>query len=759
MNIPLFSEEFKKATWRMKFLARLALVLSTPLNWISPQRVEHIFYRMMKKLTTASQEQAIDIRNAVCAVSKRCRSQDGCIRRSLTVTMASWLCHRGVSWCTGFAQEPFRAHAWVEVNGNPIGEPEDIKLYTKTIDVIGHKPPDTVHEDTQNIAPSSKTLEKPQMDNEENEKTDKPVGISALFALAKGHNREFISVFILGMISALFTLVQPNLVAEIIEQSANGFMFNSTVLLLIGVLVLSTIMTVLQYYFLQKIGEGVVFEARHNLIRHIFHLPIREFDLRSVGDMLSRVNGDSSRLRSALIQCIMAVTSGLFVVIGAAVGMALRDLFLFVLTLITVGVALFGTLLLTQIVQRASFKAQEELGRLSGLVERDLHAIRTIRAANATKEEERKAIEQTEKIRKVGIRLAKIQALITPISNVSMQICGLIVLGIGGYRVSLGYMSISDLIAFALLLYTMIGPFGQIISAFSGIGESLGAYSRIKEFLDLALEEDMDVPTEISLAKEMDFDNSVVYFNKVSFGYNQLKFGADTARKDENMVLRSVTLKAEKGQRIAIVGPSGAGKSTILQLIERFYDPNGGQIFINGKNHRSLEREKLRSLITYVEQDAPIISGTLRENLTLENPEATDLDCERVLKEVNLIHLIERSDKGLDEQVGESGASLSGGERQRLAMARSLLSPAEIVLLDELTSNLDGVNEAGMKKAVEKMRGNKTVIVVAHRLSTVVDSDLIYVLEHGRVVGVGNHNQLIETVPLYRELAKEQFLV
>ncbi|MGE7693103.1 ATP-binding cassette domain-containing protein [Lysinibacillus sp. NPDC094177] len=224
------------------------------------------------------------------------------------------------------------------------------------------------------------------------------------------------------------------------------------------------------------------------------------------------------------------------------------------------------------------------------------------------------------------------------------------------------------------------------------------------------------------------------------------------------MVLKEVTLSAEYGKRTAIVGPSGAGKSTVLQLIERFYDPISGQIYVDGKDYRSYSREELRKLITYVEQNAPIIAGTLRDNLLLGNSNVSDQECYDVLKEVNLSYLIERSSEKLDMKIGESGTTLSGGERQRLAMARSLLSKAEIVLLDELTSNLDSLNEIGMKKAVDKMRESKTVIVVAHRLSTIVDSDIIYVLEHGRIVGSGNHNELLDKVPLYRELAKEQFL-
>lgn len=582
--------------------------------------------------------------------------------------------------------------------------------------------------------------------------------IRQLFALSKGHNLEFFFVIILGITSAILTLLQPNLVADIVKQSSAGITVSSSLVLLILVLTMAMISTTIQYYLLQKIGEGVVFEARKNLISHLLRLPIFEFDNRSVGDMLSRVSGDSSRLRMALIQGAIALTSGSFIVVGAAIGLALTDILLFLTALASILLSFIGIILMSNIIQKASFRVQKELGKLSELVEHDLHAIRTIRSTNATSIEEEKATQQADQLRKLGIRLAKIQSLMTPISNTSIQICGLIVLGIGGYRVSMGHMAIEDLVAFALLLYIMIGPVGQIFSAFSGIGESLGSFARIRELLDLALETDYDTNTTITTIPNSSAQNGMVVFEKVSFGYNKLKFGADIAQIEEEMILKEVSLSAEYGKRTAIVGPSGAGKSTILHLIERFYDPDNGHIYVDGKDHRSVSREELRNLITYVEQNAPVLPGTLRENLLIGNTDVSDQECYNVLEMVNLSYLIERSPDKLDMKIGESGTTLSGGERQRLALARSLLSKAKILLLDELTSNLDSLNEKAMKKAVDKLRESKTVIVVAHRLSTIVDSDIIYVLEHGRIVGSGNHNELLNKVPLYSELAKEQFL-
>jgi ATP-binding cassette subfamily B protein len=226
----------------------------------------------------------------------------------------------------------------------------------------------------------------------------------------------------------------------------------------------------------------------------------------------------------------------------------------------------------------------------------------------------------------------------------------------------------------------------------------------------------------------------------------------------ETPILDSVSFTIKTGTRIALVGPSGSGKSTILSLIERFYDPQSGTIRLGGHDVRSLDRAELRSAIGYVEQDAPVLAGSIRDNLVLGAPNASDADCVDVLAEVNLLNIVDRDARGIHAPVGEGGVLLSGGERQRLAIARALLAAAPILLLDESTSSLDGLNEQLMKDAIDRVSAKRTLIVIAHRLSTVIDSDQIVVLRKGVVLGVGTHKQLLKTVPLYRELAETQLL-
>lgn len=412
----------------------------------------------------------------------------------------------------------------------------------------------------------------------------------------------------------------------------------------------------------------------------------------------------------------------------------------------------------------------------------------------------------------MGIRVAKISALVVPVAGIAMQVSFLVVLGVGGFRVASGAITVANLVAFILFLFMMILPLGQAFGAIAAVNSALGALGRIQEILDLPTEDQHDreiAPLALTVGAANEAlapEAPAIEFVDVRFAYpegtapedsadgsrtasggqqqtpeqptpERLAFealtGADVvaeaeaaagAGSDEGThrhggVLQGVSFRVPRGKRTALVGPSGAGKSTILALVERFYDPQAGEVRFGGMDVRTLDRVSLRSQIGYVEQDAPVLAGSLRDNLTLAAPGATDQECIDVLHAVNLTEVLERSELGLGAPVGEDGIMLSGGERQRLAIARALLAAPPVLLLDESTSSLDGRNEQLMREAIDAVAEDRTLLVIAHRLSTVVDSDQIVVLDHGRVIGSGTHSELVETTPLYRDLAKHQLLV
>ena len=748
MNIQLAHEQYADTTLKNKIAAFFALMLSAPLKLCQPEALERIIIHLTRKKKLATFEQAKAARDAVCIISQKCRYQDRCIKRSIAVVIMLWLQGRRASWCTGYAMDPFRAHAWVEIKGNAVGESQSICDFKKVI-----KTPDDIPESD---AEKQASVQQNQQNNPEQEPSQKVrVRIRDLFELVANKRKAFFLVLLLGAISSLLTLFQPYLISDMIENANTGSVDKTAIILLLGILFGSTVITTLQYYVLQRISEEAVFRSRKDLIRHVLQLPISSYSKWSSGDILSRMTGDTAKLRAGIVQFSVCISSGLILAIGASIGLLVKDARMFIITLGAIAISFIGIMIMSGIIQKASYRAQKAMGHLNSTVGRSILGIRTIRAANETGNEIEKAVSEAGHLKTLCLRLAKYQAVMTPVSNLGLQICGIVIIGIGGYRVSTGSMTIAELTSFVLLLYIAFAPFQQIFSAFSSIADALGSYARIKEITELPVESQFDVLSDCRKPE----GGSAIEFRNVTFSYTPYVLGQDNQEFDENIILRDVSFSIPKGECTAIVGPSGAGKSTVLQLIERFYELNKGTILVDGLDYHFISRELLRNKIVYVEQNAPLLPGTFYDNMRLGNPNATEVDCLYALEKVNLSYLLERSKDGLHQIIDETGTSLSGGEKQRIAMARALLSDADIILLDELTSNLDSINEKIIKDVVEELRKTKTIIMVAHRLSTTVNADTIYVLEHGRIVGKGTHNELLHTVPLYRELAKEQMLV
>ncbi len=572
-------------------------------------------------------------------------------------------------------------------------------------------------------------------------------------------------VIVISVLGAGASLAQPLLVSQVISIVEARGDLGGIVALLVVLVIVSAVLSGFGHYLLQRTGEGVVLSSRRALVRRLLHLPISEFDQRRTGDLVSRVGSDTTLLRAVLTQGLVEAIGGSLTFLGALIAMAVIDPTLLGLTLLVVAVSVVTVVVLSRRIRVASRKAQERVGDLAAAVERAISSVRTVRAANATDREIAVIEADARGAWEQGIRVARISALVVPISSIALQVSFLVVLGVGGYRVASGAIGVADLVAFILFLFLLITPLGQAFGAITSVNSALGALGRIHEIIALPSEADGDA--ELEPAADVP-SSAAVSFHDVHFSYPESAHRTEAEKvvaaelgeqPHDATVLRGVSFEVTVGARVALVGPSGAGKSTVLALIERFYDPAAGVIRMGGVDIRALDRAELRGRIGYVEQDAPVLAGTLRQNLLLGTPQASDEQCAAVLRSVNLGEVLDRSPAGLDAQVGEDGVMLSGGERQRLAIARALLAAPPILLLDESTSSLDGRNEQLMREAIDAVAENRTLIVIAHRLSTVVDSDLIVVLDRGRVVGTGTHSELVREVPLYRDLAKHQLLV
>jgi len=578
--------------------------------------------------------------------------------------------------------------------------------------------------------------------------------------------RIFVLALVLSLLGSAASLAQPLLVSGVIANVEAGDRLGNLVWLLVALVVAAGLLGGYQHYLLQRMGESVVLSSRKRLVARMLHLPIREFDTRRVGDLVSRVGSDTTLLRAVLTQGAVESVGGAITFVGALIAMAILDPVLLLITLAVIAVAIVTVVTLSARIRPAVREGQKKVGDLAAAVERSISAIRTVRAANATEREIAAIGEDAEGAWRQGIRVAKISALIVPVASVALQVSFLVVLGVGGYRVASGATTVANLVGFILFLFMMVMPLGQFFGAVNAVNQALGALGRIQEVLSLPTESEYD-SVLAPAAGVVATDAPALEFDDVRFGYVTLPEEAPVgvpptegaAELVRQPVLHGVSFTVPRGSRVALVGPSGAGKSTTLSLIERFYDPDSGAIRLGGVDIRGIDRRVLRAQIGYVEQDAPILAGSLRDNLLLATPDATDAQCIEVLHQVNLGDVLDRDPRGLDAQVGEDGIMLSGGERQRLAIARTLLAAPPILLLDESTSSLDGLNEQLMRDAIDAVAEDRTLIVIAHRLSTVVDSDKIVVLEHGRVVGSGTHSELVATVPLYKDLARHQLLV
>ncbi|WP_430501731.1 ABC transporter ATP-binding protein [Micromonospora trifolii] len=572
------------------------------------------------------------------------------------------------------------------------------------------------------------------------------VGLAALLPYLREHRGTLVVVGALSLIGSAASLAQPLLTRSVLERIGAEQGVSRLVAVLVALVVLGAAIGGLRDYLLQRTAEGVVLGTRRRLAGHLLRLPIAEYDRRRTGDLLSRVGSDTTLLRAVVTSGLFETVTGAVTVVGAGTAMVLLDPLLFGVTLLGVALGLVFAATFARRVRALARVAQERIGEMTSAVERAISAARTIRASRAETRETEAVTGSARGAYAAGLRVARVQALVGPIGSVTVQGAFLLVLGIGGARVAAGAISVGDLVAFVMYLFLLALPLGQVLRAYTQLQSGLGALQRIEEILAVPAEGADDRPAPAAATPRR--PNPMIEFDRVGFGYP----GGEP-------VLHEVSFAVPAGTRTALVGPSGAGKSTLLALVERFYEVSAGAVRLDGTDVRDLPRDALRARLGYVEQEAPVLAGTLRENLLITTPDATDDRLRDVLDEVNLGHLAQRTPLGLDVQVGEGGVLLSGGERQRLAIARALLAGPPVLLLDEPTSNLDSRNEVALRRAIDAVAVRRTLLIVAHRLATVVDADQIVVLDGGRVVAVGTHAELTATDPLYRELASHQLLV
>lgn len=551
----------------------------------------------------------------------------------------------------------------------------------------------------------------------------------------------------LNLVGGGLALLQPLAAKWLVDGLAQG---RSTAgpLVLLGMLVLCGALVVgVGYYVLERGAEAVLCGTRQRLTDRLLRLRVPEWERHEPGDLIARATSDTTLLRQIAVEGTVAAVTGTVLTFATLVLMGLLDLVLLGVTLLVIALVGLAVGAVAPRIGRATRRTQEAVGALGSGLERALGAFRTVKAAGTEQQESHRLRAVAERARRTGVSAAVWQSTAATASALAVQLSFLVVLGVGGARVASGAVPVATLVAFLLYLFSLAPRVGQLAEAVGQFQMGAAAAARIHEVETMATEA-VDACPGGAVPPRAGAGPAAVAFDRVCFAYRD---GGAAAH-------HQVSFTVPAGGTTAFVGPSGAGKTTVFSLIERFHDPDGGQVLVDGVDVRHWPLARLRTAIGYVEQDSPVLAGTLRDNLVYGVPCPTDAQVDDVVRRTRLDALVQRLPQGLDTPVGHRGGRLSGGERQRVAIARALLRRPRLLLLDEATSQLDAANEAALRDAVAEAARTTTVLVVAHRLSTVAAADRIVVMEEGRVRAVGTHPELLAGDALYRRLAATQFL-
>lgn len=564
---------------------------------------------------------------------------------------------------------------------------------------------------------------------------------TSLWSLLKGANVPkwiIIVALLLSLLETAAGLVVPLFTANMVDQLATSRLELSLIALLGGAFIIQTIASGFSFYLMTYIGERMVASLRRKLWEHSIHLPIPFFDKHQSGETMSRITQDTNIVKTLITQHIITFITGMISIIGAIIILLMIDWRMTLIMLIAVPLAILIIMPLGQKIYKVSLSTQDQMADFTSNLGRVLSDIRLVKAYQAEKTEIEKGNKNIQRLFQFGLKEAKIQAVVSPFMTFIMMFVLVVLIGYGGVRVASGELSAGSLVAIIIYMFQIVVPFTQMASFFTAYQKAMGATERIQDMLN--------TPTE----NMNEGTKGIIHPEEISF--NQLQF----SYKDDQ-IIKDINLHIPAGKTTAFVGPSGSGKTTLFALLERFYEPNGGLILLNGHPADEYALENWREQIGYVSQESPLMSGTIRENLTYGTKrEISEEELRQATMQAHAAEFIERLPNGLNTDVGERGIKLSGGQRQRIAIARAIIRDPKILLLDEATSNLDSSSEQLVQSALQNLMKGRTTLVIAHRLSTIIDADQIIVLENGKITGKGTHAELLQSHPLYVQLATKQ---
>lgn len=545
----------------------------------------------------------------------------------------------------------------------------------------------------------------------------------------------------IASIGSLTGLLVPLFTGQVVDKFTFESISPVFIIALVAVFLVNAVLSGFGYYLLNKIGEKIIYAIRSVLWEHIIHLKMPFFDKNESGQLMSRLTDDTKVINDFISQKLPGFFPAVITLIGSLIMLFVLDWQMTLLTFITIPIFILVIMPLGKIMQKISTNTQTEIANFSGLLGRVLTEMRLVKVANTEKLELDKAHSNLKTIYNLGLKQAKIAAVVQPISGIIMLITIGIILGFGGMRIASGAISAGTLVAMIFYVLNLSIPLINLSTLVTDYKKAVGASQRIYEILHEPLE-NIAAP---NLQDEIPTGD--LKFDHVYFGY------------DDTPVLKDVSFNVLRGEVTAFVGPSGSGKSTLFSLIERMYEIDQGGIYYDGTSIDALSLTDWRRKIGYVMQSNAMMNGTIRDNILYGvDREVSEEELIHYAKLANCHEFIMEFEQGYDTIVGERGLKLSGGQRQRIDIARSFVKNPDILLLDEATANLDSESERKIQEALDILMENRTTIVIAHRLSTIKKAGQIIFLDHGEVTGRGRHEELMQTHAMYQQFVETQNL-
>lgn len=565
-----------------------------------------------------------------------------------------------------------------------------------------------------------------------------------LFTYLSDYKKESIIAPLFKMLEALFDLFVPLVVAGIIN---NGILKGDRTyivrmcLVLILLAVVGMACAILAQYFAAKAAVGFSAKLRGALFAHIQKLSFTELDTLGTSALMNRMTSDVNQLQNGVNMALRLLLRSPFIVFGAmilAFFVNKKAAWVFVVVIPVLSVIVFGIILATMPMYK---KVQERLDHVLRITRENLTGVRVIRAFHTEKDETKRFHQANHELVEQQTAVGKISALMNPLTFVTINLGVIALLSIGGDKVDTGSMKQGDVVALLDYMSQILVELVKLANTIILLSKAFASAKRVQSVLDVP--SSMQFPTQTEGER---MQGPTVEFAHVDFTY--------AGAGDQS--LSDIDFSVEEGQTVGVIGGTGSGKSTLVHLLTRFYDATDGQIRLFGKDIRSYGEEELRHMVGIVLQKAVLFHGTIRENLQWGDPFASDEEIWKMLEIAQAKEIVEKKADGLDEIVEQGGRNLSGGQKQRLAIARTLLMKPKILILDDSSSALDYATDAALRNAIRKLEHAPTTFVVSQRTASLQHADVILVLDEGKLVGKGTHDELLNNCPVYREIYESQ---